>query len=278
MILDYLRETVTENGLDEHIRFGHRVLGGGVVLAGRGRWTVTRERAAGETVRADLRASCSPAPATTTTTPASRPQFDGVEDFAGQMVHPQHWPEDLDYAGKRVVVIGSGATAVTLIPSMAEHAAHVTMLQRSPSYVLSLPAEDPIANGAQPRPRPERAVPASSGARTSLDPAGIYKALPALPEADAPAADRRRPPPAAQGLRRRHALHARATRRGTSACAWCPTATCSRRSRQGGPRSSPTGSRASPSGASGWTSGQELVADIVVTATGLNMLPFGRIR
>jgi cation diffusion facilitator CzcD-associated flavoprotein CzcO len=75
------------------------------------------------------------------------PHFEGREDFGGQIVHPQQWPEDLDYTGKRVVVIGSGATAVTLIPSMADKAAHVTMLQRSPSYVLSLPAKDPIANG-----------------------------------------------------------------------------------------------------------------------------------
>ena len=75
------------------------------------------------------------------------PTFEGSEDFAGALVHPQQWPEDLDYAGKRVVVIGSGATAVTLIPSMAEDAEHVTMLQRSPSYVMPLPAKDPIANG-----------------------------------------------------------------------------------------------------------------------------------
>ena len=88
-------------------------------------------------------ASCSPAPATTATTRASRPHFEGTERFAGRIVHPQHWPEDLDYAGKRVVVIGSGATAVTLVPAMAEQAAHVTMLQRSPSYVVSLPARDP---------------------------------------------------------------------------------------------------------------------------------------
>jgi monooxygenase len=75
------------------------------------------------------------------------PDFEGIERFAGQIVHPQHWPEDLDCAGKRVVVIGSGATAVTLVPSLAETAEHVTMLQRSPSYVISLPGEDPIANG-----------------------------------------------------------------------------------------------------------------------------------
>src|SRR6202041_867499 len=73
------------------------------------------------------------------------PAFPGAADFAGRIVHPQHWSDDVDYAGKRVVVIGSGATAVTLVPAMAKTAKHVTMLQRSPSYVLSLPAEDPIA-------------------------------------------------------------------------------------------------------------------------------------
>ena len=74
------------------------------------------------------------------------PEFEGTERFQGEIIHPQLWPEDLDYRGKRVVVIGSGATAVTLVPAMAEQAGHVTMLQRSPSYVVSLPAEDPIAN------------------------------------------------------------------------------------------------------------------------------------
>ena len=75
------------------------------------------------------------------------PQFEGIERFAGQVVHPQHWPEDLDYAGKRVVVIGSGATAVTLVPAMTDKAAHVTMLQRSPTYIISVPSRDPISNG-----------------------------------------------------------------------------------------------------------------------------------
>src|SRR5213079_544409 len=73
------------------------------------------------------------------------PDFEGTDRFRGEVVHPQHWPEDLDYDGKRVVVIGSGATAVTLVPAMAQRAAHVTMLQRSPSYVVSLPGEDPLA-------------------------------------------------------------------------------------------------------------------------------------
>src|SRR5699024_1155078 len=74
-----------------------------------------------------------------------RPSLPGLENFEGPVVHPQFWPEDLDYEGRRVVVIGSGATAVTLVPALAERAAHVTMLQRSPSYVLSIPSEDPIA-------------------------------------------------------------------------------------------------------------------------------------
>ena len=75
-----------------------------------------------------------------------QPVFAGTEDFEGRLVHPQHWPKDFDYRDKRVVVIGSGATAVTLVPAMAEQAAHVTMLQRSPSYIVSMPSEDRIAN------------------------------------------------------------------------------------------------------------------------------------
>ena len=69
------------------------------------------------------------------------PEFPGAERFTGEIIHPQFWPEDLDYTGKQVVVVGSGATAVTLVPAMAERAGHVTMLQRSPSYVVSLPGE-----------------------------------------------------------------------------------------------------------------------------------------
>lgn len=74
------------------------------------------------------------------------PPFAGIAEFTGSVVHPQHWPTDLDYAGQRVVVIGSGATAVTLVPAMADTAAHVTMVQRSPSYVMSLPANDIFAD------------------------------------------------------------------------------------------------------------------------------------
>jgi cation diffusion facilitator CzcD-associated flavoprotein CzcO len=75
-----------------------------------------------------------------------QPDFPGMDRFGGQLVHPQHWPEDLDHAGTRVVVIGSGATAVTLVPSMAKDAARVTMLQRSPSYIVAMPARNPLAH------------------------------------------------------------------------------------------------------------------------------------
>jgi monooxygenase len=144
-ILGYLRDTAREHGVDRHIRYHHRVVGA-EWSSDDARWTVQVERTdTGET----LQLSCS---FLFTCTGYYRydegyaPSFPGVERFAGQVVHPQFWPEDVDYAGKRVVVIGSGATAVTLIPALAEKAAHVTMLQRSPSYVISLPAVDVIAN------------------------------------------------------------------------------------------------------------------------------------
>ncbi len=95
------------------------------------------------------------------------PEFAGIEDFAGKVIHPQHWPEEPDYEGKRVVVIGSGATAVTLVPAMAEDAAHVTMLQRSPTYVVSVPGEDPVAEALRKfLPGARRSIRSSAG-RTS---------------------------------------------------------------------------------------------------------------
>ncbi|HEY1972501.1 MAG TPA: NAD(P)/FAD-dependent oxidoreductase [Pseudonocardia sp.] len=142
-ILDYLRDTVTENGIDQHIHFGHRVLAADFDSTA-GRWTVTA-RHAGEIVQFSARFLFS-GTGYYDYAAGHTPEFAGIEEFTGQVVHPQHWPEELDYTGKRVVVIGSGATAVTLVPSMAGRAGHVTMLQRSPSYVMSLPAEDPVAS------------------------------------------------------------------------------------------------------------------------------------
>ena len=102
------------------------------------------------------------------------PELPGIEDFAGEVVHPQHWPEDLDHAGKRVVVIGSGATAVTLVPALAETAAHVTMLQRSPTYIVSVPSEDGLAarlGGCC----PARAAYAATRWKNILVVGGLYK-------------------------------------------------------------------------------------------------------
>jgi cation diffusion facilitator CzcD-associated flavoprotein CzcO len=145
LILDYLHETVAENGLGAHIRFGHRVVSAEFCSAS-GRWTVTAQRSGSDdTVQFSARYLFS-GTGYYDYESGYTPEFAGVEDFSGRLVHPQHWPEDLDYTGKRVVIVGSGATAVTLVPSMAGEAAHVTMLQRSPGYVLSLPAADAIAN------------------------------------------------------------------------------------------------------------------------------------
>ncbi len=144
-ILDYIRETATENGIERQIRFAHRVTRAEWSSV-EARWTVHAERLdTGEQVRL----TCSwlfCASGYFRYAQGYLPPFEGAERFEGPIMHPQHWPEDLDYAGKRVVVIGSGATAVTLVPAMTEQAAHVTMLQRSPTYVISLPEKDPLAN------------------------------------------------------------------------------------------------------------------------------------
>jgi cation diffusion facilitator CzcD-associated flavoprotein CzcO len=146
IILDYLQQTVDEFGLGPHIRFGHKVHHADFGTT-QGRWTVTTTHSAtGDTVTFTSRFLFLGTGYYDYDKPFI-PEFAGREDFEGQVVHPQHWPVDMDYTGKRVVVIGSGATAVTLIPSMADKTAHITMLQRSPSYVFSIPASDPIANG-----------------------------------------------------------------------------------------------------------------------------------
>jgi monooxygenase len=143
-ILEYIRQTAIEAGIDRRIRYGHKVV--------RAEWSTVDRQWTVEFVH-----SGHPGRLTTRflylCTGYYRydtgylPGFPGIERFEGTVVHPQQWPEGLDHTGKRIVVIGSGATAVTLVPALAERAAHVTMLQRSPTYVLSLPTEDPIANG-----------------------------------------------------------------------------------------------------------------------------------
>ncbi len=155
-ILEYVRQTAGDHGIEEKIRFHHRVVAADWSDED-SRWTVEAERIdSGETVRVtcDFLWTCS---GYYSYDQGYTPEIEGLDRFAGEVVHPQHWPEDLDYAGKRVVVIGSGATAITLVPAMAEKAEHVTMLQRSPTYIASLPAEDGIATRLR-RFLPDRAV------------------------------------------------------------------------------------------------------------------------
>ncbi len=142
-ILAYIKDAAAENGIDKNIRYSHQVTAAEWSDADN-RWTVTIDTGAEE-----ISMTCSFLFATTgyyNYDQGYSPTFPGSEDFAGTIVHPQHWPEDLDYTGKKIVVIGSGATAITLIPALINSGAgHVTMLQRSPSYVGSLPDVDPIA-------------------------------------------------------------------------------------------------------------------------------------
>jgi cation diffusion facilitator CzcD-associated flavoprotein CzcO len=148
----YIEETAREYGVDRRIRYGHRVLHAAWSTP-EALWTV-EVAGAGQPFRGRFLFWCSGY--YSYESPFS-PHFEGVERFQGQVVHPQHWPEDLDWTGKRVVVVGSGATAVTLVPALADRAAHVTMLQRSPSYILSLPGSDPMADRLRRR-LPSRAV------------------------------------------------------------------------------------------------------------------------
>ena len=144
-ILTYIRETASDHGIDANIRFNHRVTAAAWSSAA-ARWTVEVERGP---AREPIRLTCGflfMCSGYYDYAAGYTPDFPGIERFAGQIVHPQKWSDAIAYAGKRVVVIGSGATAVTVVPSMAETAEHVTMLQRSPTYVVARPAEDAIAN------------------------------------------------------------------------------------------------------------------------------------
>ncbi|MGX1809498.1 flavin-containing monooxygenase [Nocardia sp. NPDC055321] len=145
-IRQYIEDTAAEYGVTKNIRFGRKVTTASFDSA-EGLWTVTafdEQTGETETYTSNFLVGCT---GYYDYDKGYQPHFPGQENFTGQIVHPQHWPEDLDYTGKKVVVIGSGATAITLIPSMSKDAAHVTMLQRSPTYIAALPADDPVAVG-----------------------------------------------------------------------------------------------------------------------------------
>jgi monooxygenase len=138
-ILRYVRETAEAYGVEDNIRYRQRVVSASW-SSDAARWTVRTET--GDVYTCGFLWCCS---GYYRYDAGYSPDFEDVDSFAGTVVHPQHWPADLDVSGRRVVVIGSGATAVTLVPSLAEAGAHVTMLQRSPTYVLSVPGVDPAA-------------------------------------------------------------------------------------------------------------------------------------
>jgi monooxygenase len=164
-ILDYVVQTAREHGIDQNIRYGARVKRASWSSA-QARWTLTIEQSGKQnheqTGKQNPERASAPADDCVVTRLSCNfllmcsgyysyengytPEFPGVESFAGRLVHPQQWTDDIDYSGQRVVVIGSGATAVTLVPELAKKAAHVVMLQRSPTYVVSRPSEDKIAN------------------------------------------------------------------------------------------------------------------------------------
>lgn len=137
----YIEQAAAKFGIDKNISFNTKV--GSVDFDSRtDLWTVTAERDGEQVVyQARFLVACT---GYYNYEAGYEPPFPGVDQFQGQIVHPQHWPEDLDYQGKKVVVIGSGATAITLIPSMADDVEHITMLQRSPTYVLPVPNADPL--------------------------------------------------------------------------------------------------------------------------------------
>ena len=274
-ILRYIEDTAGEYDVLPRIRYGHKVVRADW-SSGSARWTVTSEGrdATGE-----------PRTATATCrflycctgyydyTEGYTPHFPGIGSYTGQVVHPQFWPEGLPYAGKRVVVIGSGATAITLVPAMAAEAAHVTMLQRTPTYVLNMPSADPVADLVQGR-LPQRAAYLINRWNHLLQSWGLYRAAQIAPGAvrrlirrdakshlpqDFPIDVHFNPPYDPWDQRLCLVPDAdlyRAIRMGRAEVVTDTIDTFT-----------PTGIRL--------TSGRELCADVVVTATGLKVLPGG---
>ena len=144
-ILNYVKEAASENDITQKIRYGHKLTTASW-SSEKAIWTLTAQyqrTGAITKIQCQFLLMCA---GYYHYDEGYRPEFKGKEKFQGTLIHPQHWPEDLDYSNKKIVVIGSGATAITLVPELAKKAQHVTMLQRSPSYILSLPAKDKISS------------------------------------------------------------------------------------------------------------------------------------
>jgi monooxygenase len=141
-ILEYMEEAAADYDVHQHIRYRHAVKSASW-SSDAARWTVDVEGAEGGQISCNFLYMCS---GYYSYESGYIPEFEGIDRFEGQIIHPQFWPENLDYKGRRIAVIGSGATAMTVVPSMAKEAGHVTMIQRSPTYVVARPEEDAIAN------------------------------------------------------------------------------------------------------------------------------------
>jgi len=178
-IREYIQETAREYDIERHIRFGHKVVNADWSSRA-ARWTIEVQTRDGDTVKLQSQfvICCS---GYYKYENGFTPEFPGRDAFKGQIVHPQLWPENLDYSGKKVVVIGSGATAVTLVPAMTDKAAHVTMLQRSPSYVASVPEKDEISIALR-KYLPEEVVYQMARTRNVLFGMGFYNLTRSYPE------------------------------------------------------------------------------------------------
>ncbi|MBK1782998.1 flavin-containing monooxygenase [Prauserella cavernicola] len=274
-IRSYVRDTAAEYGIEEHIRFGHEVVSA-EWSSERAQWTVEARRTdTGETVHltCGFLFTCS---GYYRYDEGYTPELPGAADFAGPIVHPQHWPEDLDYAGKRVVVIGSGATAVTLVPAMAPEAEHVTMLQRSPSYVLAMPRHDPLARLLRRVLSPRRAYPVVRWKNTLVMTAlfKLSRARPGLVKKFLRKEVQRRLP---EGFDVDRHFRPRYDPWDQRMC-FVPDGDLFRVLREGRASIVTDTIEAITEHGIRLTSGEELPADVIVTATGLNLLPAGGIR
>ena len=179
-IRDYICETAREYGVDKHIRYGHKVVSA-QWSSEAAHWRLEIEDLIAGTRKTMICNFVMCCAGYYNYDHGHEPEFKGKEDFKGTLIHPQKWPERFDYSGKRVVVIGSGATAVTLVPAMTDKAAHVTMLQRSPSYVASVPEQDKMSNKLREY-LPDDMVYRLARTRNVLFSMGIYNACKKYPE------------------------------------------------------------------------------------------------
>jgi len=271
-ICAYARETAAEHGIEKHIRFGHRVVAADW-SSEQALWRVEAETAGGPVVlccRFLVMAG-----GYYDYDEGFRPRWDGEESFAGQIVHPQFWPESLDYAGKNVAVIGSGATAVTLVPEMARKAAHVTMVQRSPSYIVARPSVDGIAEWLKRR-LPAGAAYALTRWKNVLLSSFFFRLARRRPEKTAAKLIDMARDEVGEGFKA--ADFTPAYKPWDQRLCLVPDGDLFRSIRDGNV-SITTGAidRFTPGGLT-LVTGEEVAADVIVTATGLKVVPLGKVR